>query len=211
AGRMHPELRIATGRAVEQYGPGESYLPFLDALSQLLREYGNDIGHHLRRHAPTWCLQLAAFASGPEMESLRSETAGATNERMLRETGDVLGAISTDGPLLLLLEDLHWADGSTVDLLRHLSHRVQTQRVLLLATIRPEDIRVTNHPRKNWAADMKARQLCDEIGLGVLNAGEIGNLLNQRFAPNQFPDEFASLIWKRTEGHPLFTVSLLDF
>jgi len=210
-GRIHPELRIATGRAVEQYGPGESYLPFLDALSQLLREYGNQISHHLRRHAPAWYRQMSAFAAGPEMESLRSETAGATKERMLREMGDVLGAISSDAPLLLLLEDLHWADGSTVDLLRHLSHRVQTQRVLLLATLRPEDIRVTKHPLKNWRADMEARQLCDEIALGALNPGDVGNLLNQRFAPNQFPDEFASLIWKRTDGHPLFTVSLLDF
>jgi DNA-binding winged helix-turn-helix (wHTH) protein/predicted ATPase len=210
-GRIHPELRIAAGRAVEQYGPGESYLPFLDALSQLLREYGNRISHHLRRHAPTWRLQLPAVASGQEMESLRSETVGATKERMLREMGDLLGAISSDAPLLLLLEDLHWADGSSVDLLRHLSHRVQTQRVLLLATVRPEDIRKTKHPLKNWAADMKARQLCDEIELTVLNAGEVGNLLNQRFDPNLFPNEFASLIWKRTDGHPLFTVSLLDF
>ena len=211
AGCIHPELRIATGRAVEQYGPGESYLPFLDALSQLLREYGNEISQHLRRHAPTWGLQLPAAASGQEMESLRSETVGATKERMLREMGDVLGAISNDAPLLLLLEDLHWADGSSVDLLRDLSRRVQTQRVLLLATVRPEDIRMTKHPLNNWAADMKARQLCDEIELTVLNAEEVGNLLNQRFDPNQFPNEFASLIWKRTDGHPLFTVSLLDF
>ena len=73
------------------------------------------------------------------MEVLRSETAGATKQRMLREIGDALGALSLDAPLLLLLEDLHWADRPTIDLLRHLCHRVETQRVLLLATVRPED------------------------------------------------------------------------
>ena len=109
-----PELRVATGRSVEQYGPGESYLPFLDALSGLLREHGNQISNHLRRQAPTWCLQLPAFISGAEMEALRSETAGATKHRMLREMGDALGA-SPDAPLLLLLEDLHWADRPTID------------------------------------------------------------------------------------------------
>jgi DNA-binding winged helix-turn-helix (wHTH) protein len=49
----HPELRVATGRSVEQYGPGESYLPFLEALSRLLRQHGDPIRSHLRRQAPT--------------------------------------------------------------------------------------------------------------------------------------------------------------
>jgi DNA-binding winged helix-turn-helix (wHTH) protein/tetratricopeptide (TPR) repeat protein len=211
ARRNHPELRVATGRAVEQYGPGESYLPLLDALSELLREHGNSIREHLRTHAPTWSLQLPAFTLTADVETLRADTAGATRERMLREMGDVLGAISTDGPLLLLLEDLHWADRSTVDLLRHLCHRVQTQRVLLLATFRPEDIRITNHALKNCAADLKARRLCDEIALDALSTEEIHILLGQRFTPHRFPEEFAFLIRKRTDGQPLFTVSLLDF
>ena len=207
----HPELRVATGRSVEQYGPGESYLPFLDALSGLVREHGDQIRNHLRRQAPTWCLQLPAFTSGAEMEALRSETAGATKQRMLREIGDALGALSLDAPLLLLLEDLHWADRPTIDLLRHLCHRVETQRVLVLATVRPEDIQIPNHALKNCIADMKARQSCDEIVLDALTEDEVRILLCRRFEPNQFPDEFASLIWKRTDGNPLFTVSLLDF
>ncbi len=207
----HPELRVATGRSVEQYGPGESYLPFLDALSELVREHGNQIRNHLRRQAPTWCLQLPAFNSEAEMEGLRSETAGATKQRMLREIGDALGALSLDAPLLLLLEDLHWADRPTIDLLRHLCHRVETQKVLVLATVRPEDIQIPNHALKNCIADIKARQSCDEIVLDALTDDEVCILLCRRFESNQFPREFASLIWKRTDGNPLFTVSLLDF
>ena len=145
------------------------------------------------------------------MEALRSETAGATKHRMLREIGDALGALSLDAPLLLLLEDLHWADRPTIDLLRHLCHRVETQRVLVLATVRPEDIQIPNHALKNCIADMKVRQSCDEIMLDALTDDEVRILLCRRFEPNQFPDEFASLIWKRTDGNPLFTVSLLDF
>ncbi len=207
----HPELRVATGRSVEQYGPGESYLPFLDALSGLLREHGDQIRNQLRRQAPTWCLQLPAFNSEAEMKALRSETAGATKQRMLREIGDALGALSLDAPLLLLLEDLHWADRPTIDLLRHLCHRVETQRVLVLATLRPEDIQIPNHALKNCIAEIKARHSCDEIVLDALTGEEVCILLCRRFEPNQFPREFASLIWKRTDGNPLFTVSLLDF
>ena len=207
----HPELRVAIGRSVEQYGPGESYLPFLEALSGLVREHGDQIRNHLRRQAPTWCLQLPAFTSEAEMEALRCETAGATKQRMLREIGDALGALSQDAPLLLLLEDLHWADRATIDLLRHLCHRVKTQRVLVLATVRPEDTQIPNHALNNRIGDMKARESCDEIVLDALTEDEVRILLCRRFEPNQFPDEFASLIWKRTDGNPLFTVSLLDF
>jgi DNA-binding winged helix-turn-helix (wHTH) protein/tetratricopeptide (TPR) repeat protein len=209
--RLHPALMLASGRAVEQYGTGEAYLPFLDALSTLLREGGDSLPAMLRAHAPTWCLQLPAFSSGGDLDQLRRETAGATKDRMLREMGDALGALSSTAPLLLLLEDLHWADPSTVDLLRHLCHRIAVQRVLLLATFRPEDLQIGNHPLKNRKIEMQAHQQCDEIALDVLSAEDVANLLNLRFHPNDFPGELAGLIRKRTDGQPLFTVSLLEF
>ena len=102
----------------------------------------------LRAHAPTWCLQLPAFSSSGDLDQLRRETVGATKDRMLREMGDALGVLSSTAPLLLLLEDLHWADPSTVDLLRYLCHRIAAQRVLLLVTFRPEDLQIGNHPLK---------------------------------------------------------------
>jgi predicted ATPase/DNA-binding winged helix-turn-helix (wHTH) protein len=209
--RRRPELLLATGRAVEQYGTGEAYLPFLDALSALLRERGDSLPALLRAHAPTWCLQLPAFGSSGDLDQLRRETVGATKDRMLREMGDALGVLSSTAPLLLLLEDLHWADPLTVDLLRYLGHRVTGQRVLLLATFRLEELLVGNHPLKNCKIEMQAHQQCDEIALGALNAEDIANYLDLRFSPNDFPGELAGLIRKRTEGQPLFTVSLLEF
>ena len=209
--RLHPGVILATGRAVEQYGPGEAYLPFLDALSMLLRASGNSLPAMLRAHAPTWCLQLPAFHSNGDLDQLRRETAGATKDRMLREMGDALGALSATAPLLLLLEDLHWADPSTVDLLRHLCHRVGAQRVLLLVTFRPEDLEIAHHPLRNCKIEMQAHQQCDEIALDVLSAEDIVSFLNLRFHPNEFPCELAGLLRRRTDGQPLFTVSLLEF
>jgi predicted ATPase/DNA-binding winged helix-turn-helix (wHTH) protein len=209
--RLHPGLMLASGRAVEQYGTGEAYLPFLDALSTLLRDGGDALPVMLRAHAPTWCLQLPAFSSRGDLDQLRRETVGATKDRMLREMGDALGVLSSTAPLVLLLEDLHWADPSTVDLLRHLCHRIAAQRVLLLVTFRPEDLEIRNHPLKNCKVEMQARQQCDEIALDVLNPEDIVSYLNLRFNPDDFPSELAGLIRKRTDGQPLFTVSLLGF
>jgi DNA-binding winged helix-turn-helix (wHTH) protein/tetratricopeptide (TPR) repeat protein len=211
ARRRHPGLILATGRAVEQYGTGEAYLPFLDALSALLREAGDWLPAALRANAPTWCLQLPSFASSGDLDQLRRETIGATKDRMLREMGDALAALSSTAPLLILLEDLHWADPSTVDLLRHLCHRVAGQRVLLLVTFRPEGIQTGNHPLKNCKIEMQAHQQCDEIALEDLNAKDIANFLDLRFHPNDFPHELSGLIWTKTEGQPLFTVGLLEF
>jgi DNA-binding winged helix-turn-helix (wHTH) protein len=92
---LHPGVMLATGRAVEQYGTGEAYLPFLDALSTLLREGGGSVPAMLRAHAPTWCLQLPAFSCNGDLDQLRREATGATKERMLREMGDALGALAS--------------------------------------------------------------------------------------------------------------------
>ena len=209
--RLHPGLMVACGRAVEQYGTGEAYLPFLDVLSALLRDGGETFRATLRALAPVWCLQLPVFGLHGDLDQLRRETAGATKERMLREMEDALGALSSTAPLLLLLEDLHWADPCTIDLLRRLGQQITARRILLVATLRPEDVEIGNHPVRNCRIEMQAHQQCDEIALDLLSPEDIRNLLNLRFAPNDFPGDLAGLIRKRTDGQPLFTISLLEF
>ena len=103
------------------------------------------------------------------METLQQETIGATKERMMREMGDALGIFATSSPVVLLLEDLHWADPSSVDLLRHLSQRISNQHLLLAGTFRPEDIERSNHPLKSYKAEMQAHKLCEEIALDSLS------------------------------------------
>src|SRR5206468_2233775 len=85
--RRQAALILGRGRCVEQYGTGEAYLPFLDALGALLTGLGRErIMTALRTYAPTWCLQFpAVFASSGALEQLQRETIGATKERMLRE------------------------------------------------------------------------------------------------------------------------------
>ncbi|HVQ36119.1 MAG TPA: serine/threonine-protein kinase, partial [Pyrinomonadaceae bacterium] len=104
-----PGLLVSRGRCVEQYGTGEAYLPFLDALGGLLEGQSRErLAAVMRTSAPTWCAQLpVAFASTAAMEKLQQETIGATKERMMRELGDALSIFATTSPIVLLLEDLH--------------------------------------------------------------------------------------------------------
>jgi serine/threonine protein kinase len=92
---------LCRGRCAEQYGPGEAYLPFLDALGALVKGPGGEhIAAVMRIQAPTWCLQLpAVLASTGALEQLLRETIGATKERMMREMSDLLSAVAASTPI----------------------------------------------------------------------------------------------------------------
>ncbi len=213
ARRQHSSLMVCGGRCVEQYGTGEAYLPFLDAIGQLLAGAARDrVLKVLRTTAPTWCLQFpAAFGSSSELERIRQETIGAGKERMLREMGDALAALATRWPVAVLLEDLHWADSSSVDLLRYLCHQVPRHRLLLLGTFRPAELETSNHPLKNYKREMQAHKECEEIALGALRAEQLSAYLDALFSPNDFPQELLQLIHRKTEGQPLFATALVRF
>ena len=166
--KRYPGLLLARGRCVEQYGTGEAYLPFLDAMASLLAGPGRERGAAmLRTYAPTWCLQLpASFASSSDLERFQRETIGATKERLLREMGDALGALTAGTLLVILLEDLHWADPSSADLLSSLCQRTGGQQLLIVGTFRPEDLEISNHVLKTYKLEMQAHNLCEEIALG---------------------------------------------
>jgi serine/threonine protein kinase/tetratricopeptide (TPR) repeat protein len=204
---------IARGRCVEQYGTGEAYLPFLDAMGELLQAPGRErIAAIMRTYAPTWCMELpTAFASSGSLEKLQQETIGATKERMMREMGDALGMLATASPVVLLLEDLHWADPSSVDLLRHLSQRIGTQRLLIAGTYRPEDVERSDHPLKSYKAEMQAHNLCEEVALRLWSREHVAEYVDVTFSPNDFPAELTALIHEKTEGHPLFAANLLQY
>jgi serine/threonine protein kinase/tetratricopeptide (TPR) repeat protein len=211
--RQRPGLLISRGRCVEQYGTGEAYLPFLDAMGGLLQMPGRErIAAVMRTYAPTWCMELpTAFASSGSLEKLQQETIGATKERMMREMGDALGILATSSPIVLLLEDLHWADPSSIDLLRHLCQRIATQRLLIAGTFRPEDVERSGHPLKSYKAEMTAHKLCEEIALGSWTREHIAEYVDATFAPNDFPADLTALIHEKTEGHPLFAANFLQY
>jgi tetratricopeptide (TPR) repeat protein len=211
ARKKNADLVLARGACVEQYGAGEAYLPFLDALGSLLQGPGRErVVALLRRHAPTWCLQFPAVFSSGTMDQILREATGATKDRMLRELGDALAALTAETPVVLVLEDLHWADPASVDMMRHLSERAHRQRLLLLATARPEDIERNNPTLKKCYTEMHARGVCEEIALHGLTARDVAAYLDSHFAPNEFPAELASVIRGKSEGHPLFATGAVQ-
>ena len=94
----------------------------------------------LASEAPTWLVQFPALLTRQHRETLRQEILGATRERMLREICNALAALSMRRPLLLVLEDLHWGDSSTLDLISALARHHTPARIMLIATYRPSEV-----------------------------------------------------------------------
>jgi DNA-binding winged helix-turn-helix (wHTH) protein len=117
-------VHIAHGQCIEGYGSKEPYGPMLDALGRLCRgPQAEPLVRILSAEAPTWLAQLPSLLTREHREMPHREILGATRERMLREIGDALESVTAETPLLLVFEDLHWVDDSTVDLISALARR----------------------------------------------------------------------------------------
>jgi DNA-binding winged helix-turn-helix (wHTH) protein/predicted ATPase len=203
-------IRTVRGQCLEQYGTSEAYLPVLEAIGRLCREH-SQVVEVLRAHAPMWLLQLPSLVNGSDRELLNRQVVGATRERMLREMGDALETLTADMPLVMVLEDLHWSDYSTLDLISYLARRRHPAKLMLIGTYRPVDVIVSGHPLKAVKRDLLARQQCEELPLGYLSKEDVGQFLSVRFPANRFPKKLAVLIHERTEGNPLFMTNAVDY
>jgi DNA-binding winged helix-turn-helix (wHTH) protein/tetratricopeptide (TPR) repeat protein len=203
---------ITWGQCIEHYGAGEAYLPVLEALGRLAREAeGEELISILRQYAPSWLAQLPALLSAAEGAALQQRVAGTTRERMLREMAEALEVLSAERPLIIVLEDLHWSDVSTIDLLSMLARRREAARLLVLATYRPTEVIVRDHPLKTVKQEAVTRGLAVEVSLPYLRAEAVRVYVKQRVAVQaDVGRELAPLVYERTEGHPLFMVQVVD-
>ncbi len=206
------DVWTARGQCVEHYGSGEAYLPVLEALGQLCRESsGEQMIALLGRHAPTWLAQMPGVIGDAELETVQRRVQGATQERMLRELAEALEALTATTPLVLVLEDLHWSDYSTLDLVSLLAQHRTPARLLLLGTYRPADVIVSGHPLKAMKQELHVRRQCEELPLRFLTDVEVGQYLAIRFPRQQLPPELGQAIHRSTEGNPLFLVNVVDY
>ena len=204
-------LRVSMGECLDQRGPGEAYMPMLEAFTRLCRQPdGRTVTEVLKRRAPTWLLQIPSVISPDEHLPLQHSLIGLTQERMLREGVDALQTLATDQLLILVLEDLQWSDGPTLDFLMRVASGQEPSQLLVIGTYRPAEAKNRSTSVFHLVDQLRLTGSCQELPLHFLTEHGIASYLCNRLQ-GSVPATIAHLLHRRTEGNPLFATVLVNF
>ncbi|MEV6960852.1 AAA family ATPase [Streptomyces sp. NPDC051207] len=192
---------VAVGGCVEIGADGLPFAPFSTALRAL------------RRALPG---ELAAAAAGQEDELARllpelgNATAGRHDEdgtaRLFELTVRLLERLAADRTVVVVLEDLHWADASTRHLLAYLFRTLRTGRLVVLATYRADDIH-RRHPLRPLLAELDRLRTVRRLELARFNRAEVGRQIAGILARDPDPDQVDE-IFARSDGNAFFVEEL---
>jgi len=204
---LRRDVWVACGHAVRHQGPEEPFEPVLEALNHLARQAGLDaLVPLLRAHGPTWLTHLAWSSSASHAPADSESSRG----RMLREMTETIAALTADRPLVLVLEDLHWADCSTLDLVAFLARRTEPARLLIVATAQPFDALAPSHPLRAVKQELQVHRRSAELPLSPFDVADLASYLRARFPDLTWPVELVENIHRRTEGNPLYVTGVID-
>jgi len=183
-------VRVLTGDCVELAEGELPYAPLIGALRPLIR--AGD---------PSLDAVREAFNRAPG--DLDAADQGRVFELLL----DALDALAQEAPLVLVLEDIHWADRSTRDFLAFAARNLCRERVLLLATYRTDELH-RRHPLRPLLPELERQEEVTIVLLERLTRGEVHELLTDILgaAPD---DDLLDRLFARCEGNPLFAEELL--
>ncbi len=173
----------------------------------------------LARQLPTEAVQEVVGSAGTALGRLVPELGASTDAsdaatrpdwvqaRMLEAVLGVLHRLGERQPVLLLIEDLHWADRSTRDVLAFIARTARTERLLVVGTYRTDEIH-RRHPIRPWLAEMERTPRVDRLTLERLGGSALSDLIDAiRALP---PDEtLLRTIADRSEGNPFYVEELL--
>src|SRR5262249_36219974 len=123
---------------------------------------------------------------------------------------EAIEALAADQLLVLALEDLHWTDIATLDLLSIIARREHRARLMVVGTYRPADVIVSNHPLKTVLSDLQTHRQCTVLIPENLSEDDVGTYLGYRFPIHEFPTKLNQLIHRNTAGNPLFVTTIVD-
>src|SRR5262245_26579553 len=203
---------ISVGQGIQHHGANEAYLPVMTVLSQLARgaEQG-EVRAVLEQHAPNWLPRLPALWPEGSSAPPPSPLPAVTSQRLMWELGEAFRMLTERRPLVLVFEDLQWSDTATVDWLAYLARWQEPLRLLLIGTYRPADVITSNHPLYAITQELSGKRQSAELRLELLNRQQVQDYCTRRFPESALPARLITLLHRRTEGHPLFLVRLVEY
>ena len=128
---------------------------------------------------------------------------------LLQGVSTFLRNVSTVQPLCIVLEDLHWSDRGTLDLLTHISRNLQGARLLIVGTYR--DVEVDRaHPLSSALAELRRGSAFQRVPLRGLTVDEVQRMLSS-LATQDVPWGLSEAVHRQTEGNPLFVQEVVRY
>jgi predicted ATPase/Tfp pilus assembly protein PilF len=206
ASRLKKFLQLS-GQAIVETGPDLISL-FLPVAGFLAR-----VGSFVAEKAG-WVEKLEGQAAKAK-EGIPSVNLDLKQDHIFEQYTNVIKGLAMQHPLLMVLDDLHWADAASMDLLFRLGRRIGDSRILIIGTYRPGEVAIgrsgERHPLEKVIAEFKRYYGDILVNLDQTDESEREKFIDAFIGtePNRLSDTFRQALFKHTGGHPLFTIELL--
>jgi class 3 adenylate cyclase len=186
------------------------YQPFIEPFAALLDSSPALSAEHLAEHAGL--LARLHPSLGARVGDAPPATADPESERQrtFDAAVDLLARAAAEHPVLLVLDDLHWATAPTLSLLRHVLRRATRSRLMIVGTYRDTDLDRA-HPLAAVLADLRSEGIGERMALSGLDAADVEAFVTAAAGHALEADgrELAAALHAETEGNPLFVGEVL--
>lgn len=219
-----PDVQLIGADCSEQFGAAEPYEPFVEAFRNLvaheqkpgsrwsnLRDLASEV-------APSWLeaipvagsLIAASVTTAMELKKAGATTTAPSEEALLFQYTELFFAAAVKHPLVLIIDDLHWADAASISLLAHLGRRIKDQPILIIGTYRPADVDVTRHPIRAAKLELERYGVSEELPLPPLDERALAALIEEQLDAPGTP-ELLTWLTRHAGENPLFFGELLSW
>ena len=197
--------RVLLGQCLELGGAQIPYAPLVGALRPLVRGLADADAESLPAGTRNALAELLPELGGTGSHS--DDEPRARQGRLFEALLALLERLGRSAPVLLAIEDLHWADGSTRDFITFLVRSAREERLCLVVTYRSDELH-RRHPLRPLLAELERAAGVDRIALERFDRAELAEQLTG-ITGEPPSDELADRLFTRSQGNPLFTEELL--
>lgn len=186
------------------------FQPFVEAIGQYADAVSPD---RLRSDLGSQAADLALLLPGlhrrlPEVSGVAGTGAETERYRIFEAVVALFSSLTESQPVVLVLDDLHWAGAPTLGLLKHLIRGAKEQPLLVLGTYRDTDL-VRTQPLAETLVELRRAELISRVHLAGLVLGDVLDLVTGGKKHTDADVELAVALWRETEGSPLFLREIL--
>ena len=203
--------RALVGHSYEEGSMSLPYLPFVEAMRTYVLDRPPEA---LKEELGTGAMEVARIVSEirerAQVEPRQSGDPEDDRWRLLQAVTTFLRNAAATQPIMLVIEDLHWADKGTLDLLVHLARNLSGSRLLVVGTYRDMEVDRA-HPLSPALAELRRVGELPRVLLRGLTVDEVHRMLNTLAGGQEVSWALAEAVHRQTEGNPLFIQEVLRY